>query len=100
MMIHRPGAIRPGVGVAGGRGFCVNHKRTGRAHGRLRDLRHRRPVEEGADHHPRRDRPTAAGPGQTRLLGRGAGQRTCGDIAYVPTDEGWMYLADVLDLGS
>lgn len=28
------------------------------------------------------------------------GQRACGDITYVPTDEGWLYLADVLDLGS
>jgi transposase InsO family protein len=24
----------------------------------------------------------------------------CGDITYVPTDEGWLYLASVLDLGS
>ena len=28
------------------------------------------------------------------------GLRTCGDITYVPTNEGWVYLADVLDLGS
>jgi transposase InsO family protein len=28
------------------------------------------------------------------------GQRTCGDITYIPTDEGWLYLADVLDIGS
>ena len=28
------------------------------------------------------------------------GERTCGDITYVPTNEGWQYLADVLDLGS
>ncbi len=26
--------------------------------------------------------------------------RTCGDITYIPTGEGWLYLADVLDLGS
>ncbi len=28
------------------------------------------------------------------------GERTCGDITYIPTGEGWLYLADVLDLGS
>ena len=26
------------------------------------------------------------------------GRRTCGDITYVPTGEGWLYLADVLHL--
>lgn len=28
------------------------------------------------------------------------GLRTCGDITYIPTGEGWLFLADVLDLGS
>jgi transposase InsO family protein len=28
------------------------------------------------------------------------GQRSCGDITYIPTDDGWLYLADVLDLES
>lgn len=28
------------------------------------------------------------------------GKRTCGDITYIRTDEGWLYLASVLDLGS
>jgi transposase InsO family protein len=28
------------------------------------------------------------------------GLRTCGDITYIGTDEGWLYFADVLDLGS
>ena len=28
------------------------------------------------------------------------GLRTCGDITYIPTGESWLYLADVLDLGS
>jgi putative transposase len=27
-------------------------------------------------------------------------RRYCGDITYVPTDEGWLYVASVLDLGS
>jgi len=26
--------------------------------------------------------------------------RWCGDITYIPTDEGWLYLATTLDLGS
>jgi len=28
------------------------------------------------------------------------GCRTCGDITYIRTDEGWLFLASVLDLGS
>ena len=28
------------------------------------------------------------------------GLRTCGDITYIPTGEGWLYMADVLDIGS
>jgi putative transposase len=28
------------------------------------------------------------------------GQRTCGDITYIRTSEGWLFLAGVLDLGS
>ncbi len=28
------------------------------------------------------------------------GLRTCGDITYIPTGEGWLYLASVLDIGS
>lgn len=28
------------------------------------------------------------------------GERTCGDITYIATDEGWLYMADVLDIGS
>ena len=24
----------------------------------------------------------------------------CGDVTYIPTDEGWLYLASVLDLAS
>ena len=27
-------------------------------------------------------------------------KRTCGDITYIPTGEGWLYMADVLDIGS
>ena len=28
------------------------------------------------------------------------GAKTCGDITYIGTEEGWLYLADVLDIGS
>ena len=28
------------------------------------------------------------------------GTRTCGDITYVPTGEGWLFLAGGIDLGS
>ena len=24
----------------------------------------------------------------------------CGDVTYIPTDEGWLYLASVIDLAS
>ncbi|MEU8837321.1 DDE-type integrase/transposase/recombinase, partial [Streptomyces sp900116325] len=41
------------------------------------------------------------------LLGRdfqpdrtGLDSRWCGDITYVPTDEGWLYLANVIDIAS
>lgn len=53
------------------RGYCVNHKRTERL------------MAENAI--VAKDKP---------------GMRTCGDITYVPTGEGWLYLASVLDLGS
>jgi putative transposase len=82
------------------RGFCVNHKRTERlmaAHGI---------VAKDA----RRKRVRTTIPGQAPapipdLVGRDfsvgePGRRTCGDITYIPTGEGWLYLADVLDLGS
>lgn len=28
----------------------------------------------------------------------GLGTRWCGDITYIPTDEGWLYLATVIDI--
>src|SRR5260370_10822817 len=37
------------------------------------------------------------GPGQPRLLRRGAGAKMVGDITYIPTWEGWVYLALVID---
>ncbi|MEZ5159215.1 MAG: DDE-type integrase/transposase/recombinase [Candidatus Nanopelagicales bacterium] len=51
-------------------------------------------VPAGAEH------PRGARPAQARLLGRGAGCRWVGDITYILTEEGWLYLSSVLDLGS
>jgi putative transposase len=60
-------------------------------------------------HRPRRrrglTRPDTATPPAPDLAGRlFAPDRPdvtwCGDITYVPTDEGWLYLASVLDLAS
>ncbi|MET7313668.1 DDE-type integrase/transposase/recombinase [Streptomyces sp. NPDC005571] len=30
----------------------------------------------------------------------GLNARWCGDITYIPTDEGWLYLATVIDIAS
>ncbi len=30
----------------------------------------------------------------------GINQAWCGDITYIPTKEGWLYLASVIDLGT
>lgn len=82
------------------RGYCVNHKRVERLM-----------VENGivaADARRKKLRttiPDVSAPPLPDLIGRDfsvgePARRTCGDITYVPTGEGWLYLADVLDLGS
>jgi putative transposase len=81
------------------RGWRVNHKRVERlmrAHGI-------------AGYRPRRRRSltrpdTTAAPAPD-LLGRlfdpdQPNLAWCGDVTYIPTDEGWLYLASVLDLAS
>jgi len=82
------------------RGFCVNHKRVERLMAEnglyARDGRRRK---------LRTTIPDVSAPPLPDLIGRDfsvgePGERSCGDITYVPTDEGWLYLADVLDLGS
>jgi len=82
------------------RGLCANHKRVERlmaANGlHARDGRRRK---------IRTTIPDLTAPPLPDLIGRDfhvgdPGERSCGDITYVPTDEGWLYLADVLDLGS
>ena len=82
------------------RGLCANHKRVERlmaANGIYpRDGRRRK---------VRTTIPDVSAPPLPDLVGRRfgpgePGERTCGDITYSPTGEGWLYLADVLDLGS
>lgn len=81
------------------RGQRVNHKRVERlmrAHGIV------------GVHKPAKVRttiPAEDNPPTTDLVGRGFSPGApdivwCGDITYIPTDEGWLYLASVLDLGS
>jgi len=81
------------------RGWRVNHKRVERlmaAHGIV-------------GHRPRRRRgltkPDTATPPAPDLLGRlfdpdQLDVAWCGDVTFIPTDEGWLYLASVLDLAS
>lgn len=82
------------------RGYCTNHKRVERlmaAHDIV-----------GVTERRRAPRTTMAAEGAPPLpdlveqdFGPGAPDvRWCGDITYVGTDEGWLYLASVLDLGS
>jgi putative transposase len=79
---------------------CINHKRVERV------------VREHAlyavDARRRRCRttiPDVSAPPLADLVQRDfrvgePGQRTCGDITYIRTGEGWLFLAGVLDLGS
>jgi putative transposase len=83
----------------GRRGWRVNHKRVERLmadHGLV-------------GHRPRRRRnltkADTAAPPAPDLLGRlfdpdQPDVAWCGDVTYIPTDEGWLYLASVLDLAS
>lgn len=81
------------------RGYCVNHKRTERL---MRDHDIVGVVER------KRIRTTLwseDNPPLPDLVNQhfavGAPDVSwCGDITYIPTDEGWLYLASVLDLGS
>jgi putative transposase len=82
------------------RGLCTNHKRVERlmaANGIY--------AKDGRRRKVRTTIPDVSAPPLPDLVGRRfapgePGQRTCGDITYIPTGEGWLYLADVLDLGS
>lgn len=81
-------------------GFCANHKRIERLVRQnglyAKDARRKR---------VRTTIPDVSAPPLPDLVQRDfsvgqPGQRTCGDITYIPTGEGWLYLADVEDLGS
>lgn len=82
------------------RGHCVNHKRTERLmaeHGIV--------AVDGRRKSVRTTIPDVTAPPLPDLVKRDfslgePGVRTCGDITYIPTGEGWLYLASVLDLGS
>ena len=82
------------------RGFCVNHKRAERlmaANGIV--------AADGRRKKVRTTIPDVTAPPLPDLVRRDfsvgePGVRTCGDITYIPTGEGFLYLASVLDLGS
>ena len=82
------------------RGYCVNHKRVERlmaVYGLC--------AKDGRRKKIRTTIPDVSAPPLPDLVQRdfsvGApGERSCGDITYVPTDEGWLYVADVEDIGS
>jgi transposase InsO family protein len=82
------------------RGHCINEKRTERLMREngmcARDARRKK---------VRTTIPDVTAPPLPDLIGRDfavgePGLRTCGDITYVGTAEGWLYVASVLDLGS
>ncbi len=82
------------------RGYCVNHKRTERLmatlgiyarDGRRKKIRTTIPDKEAPPIPDRIGRDFSVGE---------PGVRACGDITYIHTDEGWLYLADVEDIGS
>lgn len=82
------------------RGFCDNHKRVERLMATYGIY-----AKDGRRKKVRTTIPDVAAPPLPDLVKRDftvgePGRRSCGDITYVPTDEGWLYLADVLDLGS
>ena len=82
------------------RGHCVNHKRTERL---MRD--HGIVATDGRRKKVRTTIPDVTAPPLPDLVKRDfavgePGLRACGDITYIPTGEGWLYLASVLDLGS
>jgi putative transposase len=82
------------------RGRCVNHKRVERlmADNGLY-------AKDGRRRKVRTTIPDVSAPPLPDLVRRDfsvgePGERACGDITYVPTDEGWLFLADVEDIGS
>jgi putative transposase len=82
------------------RGLCANHKRVERLMAENGIY-----ATDGRRRKVRTTIPDVTAPPLPDLVGSRfapgePGERTCGDITYIPTGEGWLYLADVLDLGS
>jgi len=82
------------------RGLCANHKRVERVMAENGIY-----AKDGRRRKVRTTIPDVSAPPLPDLVKRDfsvgePGERTCGDITYIPTGEGWLYLADVLDLGS
>lgn len=82
------------------RGYCINHKRTERLMADNGIY-----AKDGRRKRHNTTIPDLTAPPLPDLIARDfkvgePGVRTCGDITYIPTDDGWLYLASVLDLGS
>jgi len=80
-------------------GFCVNHKRVERL---MREhdvvgVTERKRVRTTI---PAKDAPPLPDLVNQDFAPGAPDVRWCGDITYIPTDEGWLYLSSVLDLGS
>lgn len=85
-------------------------QREGQRCGRRRVARLMRQAQLTGRHRKRRTITTIADPQATcrpDLIGRdfhpdpaGTDTRWCGDITYLPTEEGWLYLATVIDIAS
>jgi transposase InsO family protein len=82
------------------RGFCANHQRVERLvseYGLFATDARRKKVKTTI-----RDlwAPPLPDRGQRNLSVGAPGRRTCGDITYIATGEGWLFLAGVTDIGS
>jgi transposase InsO family protein len=82
------------------RGFCVNHKRVERLMADNGIY-----ARDGRRKKVRTTIPDISAPPLPDLMRRDfsvgePGERACGDLTYIPTEEGWLYLAHVEDVGS
>ncbi|MGH9017136.1 MAG: IS3 family transposase [Acidimicrobiales bacterium] len=82
------------------RGYDVNHKKVERL-----QVENGIYARDGRRRKVRTTVPDVAAPPPPDLVQRDfgpgePGTRTCGDITYIGTGEGWLCMADVLDLGS
>lgn len=80
-------------------GFCVNHKRVER-------LMHDHEIVAIQPHATKRTTIAAIDPTsatdlvQRDFLPRTCDEKWCGDITYIRTQQGWLYLATVMDMAS